>query len=186
MGRPRKKLDENQRSQNRFIYNRSRQRGQGVEWNITWLEWHNFYLSHGIDKNTHKQPNDNNTLCLYRKNTSLPVQLDNIFLANKAHGMKGVIKPKAWLHKDPNIHRKYLPFLRMRSQAAHRQEPWSLLFEEFCHLWPDELWDMRGRATNDLCMSREDPEGPWDRKNTIILPRHEQLRRAQFRRNSLK
>ena len=35
----------------------------------------------------------------------------------------------------------------------------------------------RGRAADDMCMTRDDPEGPWSKKNTIILVRKDHLAR---------
>lgn len=65
----------------------------------------------------------------------------------------------------------------MRAQAIYRGEPWDMDFSTFCEFWPDEaLWNQRGRATEALCMTRLDPAGPWDRTNSVVLPRIDQAR----------
>ena len=178
MGRPKLPPDPNKISRQRYAFNRIRQQARGVEWKISWADWHDFWLQHGIDKNVFWQSNDDMTLCLYRKNLNKPFQKSNIFLATKAHGMKGLAKPAAWLHKDPDVHKKFDPWHKARSQAHYRGEEWLLTFEEFQILWTDDLWAQRGRASDNLAMTRQDPEGPWSLDNCMIVTRKRQLQMA--------
>lgn len=65
---------------------------------------------------------------------------------------------------------------RARAQAQFRGEDWSLSFEDFCELWTEERWPQRGRGIDCLCMSRLDPEGCWDRDNTVLIERQQHLK----------
>ena len=70
-----------------------------------------------------------------------------------------------------------LTWHRMRAQARHRGEAWDLSFEDYCEFWPtEELWRLRGRASDALCMTRLDPNGAWSRDNCVVLPRLDQAR----------
>ena len=85
-------------------------------------------------------------------------------------------RPGGWVEKDPVQHEKYIPYLRARSQAAYRNESWTLTWEEFKILWPNQLWEMRGRKTNSMVMMRVVPELGWHLDNIIVLARGDQLR----------
>ena len=178
MGRYKLPLDPNKISRQRYNYNRLRQIENGIEWNLSWEDWHAFWLKHGIDKNLDIQKNNGNMMCLYRKNLDKPFQKSNLMLQNKAHGMMGKPKPAAWLHKDPAVHVKFDPWHKMRSQANYRQEGWDLPFEDFCAIWTDDLWLQRGRASTDLAMTRVDPEEAWSKDNVVIVTRRQQLQMA--------
>lgn len=71
-------------------------------------------------------------------------------------------------------HSMYLPWLRAKAQANFRNEPWELTFEEFYDLWKDD-WPNRGRQPENMCMSRQDPDGAWDATNAMIITRKEHL-----------
>jgi hypothetical protein len=182
MGRPKLPPNPNENSKQRWQYNRLRQLARGAEWNLSHKDWHDFWLKHGIDKNTDWMPNDDKTLCLYRKDESKPFQKGNLKLESKSYGMKGKLKPRAWIHKDPEVHKRFDPWHKARAQAHYRKEEWTLTFEEFCDLWTDELWAQRGRASHEMAMTRDDPDGAWSKDNAIIIPRKEQLTRAHMHR----
>ena len=80
---------------------------------------------------------------------------------------------------------KRLAYVRMRAQAKFRDEDWQLTWAEFLTMWEGK-WHMRGRDNRSLCMSREDWDGPWDNKNTIIITRLEHLRLQSFGRRGNK
>lgn len=93
-------------------------------------------------------------------------------------------RPQVWVigaDAGEYKHSMYLPWLRARAQANFRKEPWTLTFEEFYEMWKD-LWPQRGRKSEDYCMTREDPEGTWDKDNTVVITRLEQLKRQGFYR----
>jgi hypothetical protein len=89
---------------------------------------------------------------------------------------RGKLRPQLWkTGPDPMIHRKYLPFLRARAQANFRLEDWLMSFDEYQQLWTHERWELRGKGTNDLCMTRVDHDGPWSIDNCHIVTRKQQL-----------
>lgn len=87
-------------------------------------------------------------------------------------------RPHCWKVQGDIPHKQHLAFLQMRAQANYRKEVFELTFEDFQYLWRDH-WDMKGRAIDDYCLTRKDPEGSWDKHNTICLPRIEHLRRQK-------
>lgn len=93
-------------------------------------------------------------------------------------------RPNAW-HFQGLDHEKHRAFLRSRSQAAFRSEPWRLTVYEFIELWPDELWQCRGRNPEDLCMVRRDLNRAWSRDNCIVITRYEQLCRGKQPRRTI-
>lgn len=97
----------------------------------------------------------------------------------------GKPRPHVWVSgPDPVVHKKYLTWLQQRNQANFRKEEWDLTFEQWCGLWGD-LWVQRGRGSDQYCMTREDLDGPWDNKNTIVILRKEQLQRHKARQMAL-
>lgn len=84
--------------------------------------------------------------------------------------VKGVPRDFMWIYKDPLEHSMHLPFLRARAQASYRKEPWELTFEDWKILWKDR-WHLRGRDPDDLCMTRDDWDLPWNLDNIIIMIR---------------
>lgn len=85
-------------------------------------------------------------------------------------------RPHTWRSgPDPQRHDQYIAFLKQRAQARYRAEPWQLTFEEFEALWQHQ-WHRRGRASEDLCMSRLDYDQPWSVQNCRILSRAEHVR----------
>ena len=72
-----------------------------------------------------------------------------------------------------------LGFHRARAQAEFRYEDWELTLEEWCEIWPDERWALRGRDVDDLCMTREDLDGAWSKDNIILMTRRDQLKRKE-------
>lgn len=168
------------KAKQRYTFNKYRQRSKG--WEITFEEWYKFFLDAGLDKNKKIIPRMlKETLCLIRYDETKPYSKANCYIATQGITNTGLpcrslgrSRPSAWIVKDPEQHRKYMPFLRARAQANYRGEKWSLTFDQFAALWGD-LWDLRGRASTDYCMTREDPEGPWDTKNARVITRSESL-----------
>jgi hypothetical protein len=80
------------------------------------------------------------------------------------------------MFKDKFDQSRRLAWIRSKCQANFRGELWNLTWEEFCHFWSDlKLWRQRGRAEQDLVLTRYDPEGAWDRDNCCIINRKAQL-----------
>lgn len=89
-------------------------------------------------------------------------------------------RPHTWLvGPDQVLHEKYKAFVQQRNQARWRGEDWHLEFETWCDLWQD-TWDQRGRLGHEYCMTRRDPNQPWDEHNAIVTTR--QRANAQVKR----
>lgn len=182
MGRPRVALRD---AKQKYNYNRQRQLRHNNQWNLTFEDWYQYFLDNGIDKNKPVGGVTKNFLCLCRKDDSKPFQLDNLILKTQGKNnlgvpsrSQGVERPQTWKVKDPDLHKMYMPFLKARAQANFRGEDWTLTFEQFADIWGDR-WALRGRASTDLAMTRDDLEGAWAENNVIIVTRREQLRRSR-------
>ena len=69
----------------------------------------------------------------------------------------------------------------MRAQAKFRHEEFELTFEEYMQLW-EGSWYRKGRANDDLCMTRRDWLGPWRLANVEIVERSIHfVRQGQYR-----
>lgn len=87
-------------------------------------------------------------------------------------------RPHTWKSgPDPQLHAQHTQWLRQRAQANFRSEAWTMSFEDFVKIWGTD-WCHRGRASEELCMTRTDYDLPWDLNNVVIVPRHEHVRRS--------
>lgn len=85
--------------------------------------------------------------------------------------VKGVVRPHVWIvGPDAYKHQMYQPWLVAKAQANFRDEEWALPFEDYYEAW-NGLWDQRGRLSDDLCMTRIDYEGAWEKSNIEIITR---------------
>jgi hypothetical protein len=102
-------------------------------------------------------------------------------------GKAGVIRPNSWKSgPDPLVHRKYFPWLSARSQARYRSEEFLLSWEDWLALWPDHLWDKRGRKSDELALTRINHKGAWSIDNCHIVTRAQQLSESNLRRVYIK
>jgi len=76
-----------------FINSKARYRDQrkaaakrGIPFNLTFEEWYNWYLSHGVDKNIPQKMN-RNAWCMCRKNDEGPYELGNIYLDTNSNNV---------------------------------------------------------------------------------------------------
>lgn len=82
-------------------------------------------------------------------------------------------RPHTWCTgPDPLKHDMYNPFLKRKAQAKFRDEVWDLTFDQFYDLWKD-YWHMRGKKSDEYCMTRIDNKGAWDINNAKIITRKE-------------
>ena len=82
-------------------------------------------------------------------------------------------RPEVWVSgPDPEVRKRYYAWLRSRSQAAYRKEPWTITFEQYQQLWGDQ-WARRGRGPDDLQMIRKDFLAAWTADNVSIVTRPE-------------
>ena len=192
-----KKFDSKTRVRYRDFLGRFKRQGIPVE--LTFEEWYNWWLALGIDKSQPQPKVNKNSLILLVKDPTKPVRLDNIqvgtFGANNL-GMpsshKDVPKYATRRYKDDFDHIRYEPYLRARAQWNFRGEENDLTFEQWCQLWPKELWERRGRGTvnsvgeDNYAITRIDPKLPWTWGNVEVVTRSEQIRRAREYARSLK
>ena len=88
-------------------------------------------------------------------------------------------RPHTWKVQGAVPHAQYLAFLQMRAQANYRRETFELSFEDFQQLWRDK-WDLKGRGSDDYCLTRDDPDGSWTIDNVSCIPRIDHLRRQKL------
>lgn len=85
--------------------------------------------------------------------------------------------PSKWKYKDPDVHKKYIPFLRARAQAWYRGELWELSFEEYQEFWTEDAWQQKGRNKHSLLMRLRDPKiKVWSKDNVELTTRSLHLR----------
>lgn len=193
MARPRVPLRD---ARQKFRYNKERALKMGNGWQISFEEWYAWWLSHGVDKNLSGPEYTRHSLILVRKDESKPYSLDNITAMTRGKTNTGrpcrslgKERPNTWVIKDPELHKMYTPFLKAKSQTDYRvregiaEGEWKLTFEEFVAAWGD-LWQLRGRASSDFAMTREDFDGDWTADNVVVITRKEQLERARQYRES--
>ena len=95
-------------------------------------------------------------------------------------------RPLIWLvGPDPVRHAQYVAWGRARAQALYRGEGWDMTFDEFAEIWGTD-WPRRGRASQDLCMTRPDLDLPWSVHNAELITRAEHNRRCAARKMALK
>lgn len=104
-------------------------------------------------------------------------------MTTKRRGSLPGPRPHTWKSgPDPIEHKKYLNWLQQKNQAKYRGEEWLLDFETWKAVWYD-LWQFKGRASGDLCMTRIDDKGSWDKDNVEIVTRREHVLRQGEKRN---
>jgi hypothetical protein len=85
--------------------------------------------------------------------------------------------PKSWKNGTCLITRdKYYAFAKHKAQAHFRGESYELTFEDWCSLWPDDVWIKRGRQVDDLCLTRWDFAGEWSMVNVVVCTRRDHFR----------
>lgn len=84
---------------------------------------------------------------------------------------RGLERPHVWCTgPDPIRHEMYHPWQMAKAQAKFRGEEFTLTFDEYYDLWIKD-WHLRGRKSDDMCMTRFDESQGWTKKNTIIINR---------------
>jgi len=98
---------------------------------------------------------------------------------------KGLLRPHVWKSgEDAYKHQMYIPWLKMKAQCNYRKEQWNLPFEDYYTIW-NGYWDQRGRATDNLCMTRTDYDGVWELDNIELITRADHCRRqAEYKMNA--
>ena len=76
-------------------------------------------------------------------------------------------QPKRWKHADPEIHKKYRPYLMNKEQAKFRKEDYQLSFEDYCQIWSND-WANRGRKMGQMYLTRKDASKAWNLDNCVL------------------
>jgi hypothetical protein len=99
----------------------------------------------------------------------------------KGQGQGRYQDPSQWITGPCPIRRdKYYAWLKHRAQAKYRHEHYALTWEHFETLWfDDDIWWLRGRSNQSLCMSLIDWTQGWIDGNVEVIPRSEQLRKPK-------
>lgn len=68
-------------------------------------------------------------------------------------------------------HEKYYAWLKHRAQARYRKEDYSLTWEQWWTLWPNELWNRRGRGADCVRLKMINKSLGWHISNVEVVPR---------------
>ena len=99
-----------------------------------------------------------------------------------SRGRPGIPRPQQWKSgPDPDLHDRYVAWLRARSQARYRGEAWNMEFDDWVVVWGDQ-WHRRGRSRGQLQLVRVDWELPWHPDNVVLMDREEFHRMQGARR----
>lgn len=182
----------------KFKENKDRCLKMGNQWTIQFEDWYQWWLSHGIDKNATGEAYTKHSLILVRKDDTKPYSIDNITAMTRGKTNTGRPcrslgreRPNTWVIKDPELHKMYIPFLKAKSQTDFRVREglaigeWKITFPEFVAAWGD-LWELRGRKSEDFAMTRKDFDLDWTADNILVVTRKEQLQMARDYRESQK
>lgn len=86
----------------------------------------------------------------------------------------GTTRPQSWVTgPDDFAHEQYYAWLKHRAQARHRGELYDITIDEWRTLWPQHLFEQRGRSSKDLCCKMLDPELGWTKSNVEVMTRRE-------------
>jgi len=74
---------------------------------------------------------------------------------------------------------------RMKAQAKYRNEGWDLTWEQYQDIWMDK-WHLKGRGSEDLCLTRIDWAGSWTIDNVSLVFRLDHLKKQSRARTGRK
>lgn len=91
--------------------------------------------------------------------------------------------PNNWISgPDPLTHDKYYAWLKHKAQAKFRHEIHELTWEDWQQLWPNELFEKRGRKSDDYCICLIDEYDGWVLGNVEVTSRLEHLRKMKCKK----
>ena len=76
------------KAKGRYNSQKSSAKARGIDFNLTFDEWYNWWLSNGVDKNSPVADRSFNKLCMCRKNDTGAYELGNIFCATQRVNIK--------------------------------------------------------------------------------------------------
>ena len=85
------------------------------------------------------------------------------------------LRPQVWRSGPDQIrHKLYVMASRSKAQAEYRNEGWEMTHDEYIDLWiENDNYKNKGRAPENLCMTRIDPDLDWTKDNVHIISRLE-------------
>jgi hypothetical protein len=93
---------------------------------------------------------------------------------------------RAHLFERPIDREKHMGFLKNRVQSRFRKEPWDLTIEQYFLLWPDDLWQQRGRLGHQLVLTRSNIDLPWTLSNCVICTRLDVIKKTNAKSRGIK
>lgn len=106
-------------------------------------------------------------------------------MKKSTRGIKLGTRPHQWKSGPAEEdHASYYAWLQCRNQARYRSEGWDLTFEQWLDVWTG-LWHRRGRAGEQLCITRKNCDLPWTLSNVIVITRRQHGQRKAGQRLSL-
>lgn len=96
---------------------------------------------------------------------------------------KGTTLPDIWKSGPDEVnHRLYTDCQRARAQAKYRGEQWFITEQEYIELWrTDDRYLKKGRAPDDICLTRRDHDLPWTLDNVEFVLRLDHYRNKNYR-----
>lgn len=89
-------------AKHRYLVHRNHSKLRNIDFLLTFEEWNNWWLSHGVDKNQATKRNDKNQPCMCRYEDTGPYSLDNIYYATRSQNVFDLHKNKSpCLGKEP-------------------------------------------------------------------------------------
>ena len=76
------------KAKQRFRWHRGSARKRGIDFNLTFEQWYQWWLSNGVDKNLPTIPANKNTLAMCRYNDTGPYDLTNVYCATISQNSK--------------------------------------------------------------------------------------------------
>ena len=89
---------------------------RGIAFYLSYDEWYQWWLQHGIDTNLSQGPMTKDTLCMCRFNDSGPYTLNNIYCDTNSNNAS--LRNRLWHSNTNKFHTPYGVFDTLR-QAAH-------------------------------------------------------------------
>lgn len=71
----------------RFYDQKGRAGFRGIEWHLTFEQWYQWWLDHGVDRD-HATTHSRDQLCMCRPNDTGPYSLDNIYCGTRSENTK--------------------------------------------------------------------------------------------------
>jgi hypothetical protein len=83
----------------KFSRHKSLAKFRNIQFNFTFEEWYNWWLSNGIDKNKNIKWTGSNRPCMCRKNDIGPYDVSNVYFSNNVQNMQDRFKYESFLYR---------------------------------------------------------------------------------------